>query len=138
MTKNLKDLGLSTRVYNTLTKAGIETVEQLTVMTFDELKSIKGISDKSAEEIQSKLAVADVVETVVEKTPAKKVKNSKEVSFKENTTYIFTKKKYIRSEGRKSYQANREFVNKLNGRVVDVATGTIDGKPVCANWCIVK
>lgn len=134
MTKNLKDLGLSTRVFNTLTKAGIESVEQLSSMTFDELKDIKGISDKSAEEIQSKLVVANVVEVTKEVN----IKETSNKNFKENTTYIFTKKQYIKCEGRKSYQANKEWVNKLNGRTVDILTGTIGEKPVCKKWCISK
>lgn len=127
MTKDLKNLGLSTRVFNTLTKAGIKSIEQLSLMTLDELKAIKGISDKSAEEIQSKLSVANVV----------KKENSNE-NFNKNTTYIFTKKKYIKCEGRKSYKANKEWVDKLNGKTVDISTGTIKEKSIYKKWCISK
>jgi DNA-directed RNA polymerase alpha subunit len=47
--------GLSTRVANTLDKAGIEDLEKLKEMSDEELKEIKGIGPKAVEEIRNLL-----------------------------------------------------------------------------------
>jgi small subunit ribosomal protein S2 len=49
--KNIEDLKLSTRTENALKDAGIENVEGLSGKNKEELKEIKGIGEKSAEEI---------------------------------------------------------------------------------------
>jgi small subunit ribosomal protein S2 len=49
--KNIEDLKLSTRTENALKEAGIENVEGLSGKNKEDLKEIKGIGEKSAEEI---------------------------------------------------------------------------------------
>ena len=114
MNKRITDLGLSKRITGALERAGIETIEQLKSMTDIELNAIRGISDKSIAEIHEVL----------------KPKNEK---IETSVTYIFTKKKFIKAEGRKAYAKNKSFVNKMNGRVVDITSNEI--KRI---WCITK
>jgi len=47
----IESLGLSARSRNALKKAGIETVEQLQKMSEEELKAVKGLGEKSVQEI---------------------------------------------------------------------------------------
>jgi small subunit ribosomal protein S2 len=47
----VEGLGLSIRSLNALKKAGIETVEQLRKMSEEELKAVRGLGEKSVEEI---------------------------------------------------------------------------------------
>ena len=49
--RKIQDLGLSARVEKALLSAGVETVENLTGKTKEDLISIKGIGEKAAEEI---------------------------------------------------------------------------------------
>lgn len=122
MTK-LKELNLSTRLNNVLVKLGFTSVESLDVCSDEELKALKGISIKSVDEIRTKI---------------KEFKNREiESSFKENKTYIFTKKAYIKALGRKAYSDNKEFVNSLNGRIVD-KNGYIEDCKIQSEWCICK
>lgn len=51
--RDLEDLGLSTRPLNALKRAGITTVEKLKEMSEEELKAIKGLGEKSVEEIKA-------------------------------------------------------------------------------------
>lgn len=121
--KNLKNLDLSTRIYNVLVKADLEDINTLSNMSFEDLKGIKGISDKSAIEIQEKL---DVYKKSLIKTNTKTDK-----------TYIFTKKKYIKSEGKKAFKDNKDFVNKFNGRIIDFNDINLKEK-FSIDWCISK
>lgn len=121
--KHLKDLQLSTRITNALLKNGINSISQLKQISFDELLLIKGISKKSVEEIKS----------VIEKLQTNNISSK---SFNSNNIYIFTKKKYIKSEGKKKYIANKDLINKLNGRLV--INGIINGTEINRKWCISK
>ncbi|WP_368263346.1 DNA-directed RNA polymerase subunit alpha C-terminal domain-containing protein [Clostridium disporicum] len=121
MKTDLKTLALSTRIYNALVKVGIDTVEKLEKMPQSELQKIKGISKKSIEEIEEKL-----------------LNNGKADKFALDKTYIFTKKKYIKAEGREKYRLNKEWVDSINGQIVDVATQTIKDKVILKQWCICK
>lgn len=128
--KNLNDLQLSTRTINTLIKNGVETIEQLVTMSFEDLIQIKGISKKTAEEI---MMIIDEHSKKSVGTLNNNVENS--TSFSINNTYIFTKKRYISIEGRKMYKENRSWVNKLNGRIV--INGVINEIEISKKWCIV-
>lgn len=125
MKTDLKTLALSTRIYNALVKVGIDTVEKLEKMPQSELQKIKGISKKSIEEIEEKLLNF-------------KGTNGKADKFALDKTYIFTKKKYIKAEGREKYRLNKEWVDSINGQIVDVATQTIKDKVILKQWCICK
>ena len=122
--KNLNDLQLSTRITNALLKGGIDSISQLIKLSYDELLAIKGISKKSVEEIQTVIAGLQI---------NKSIKSNK---FSSNNTYIFTKKKYIKSEGRKQYLTNKDLINKLNGRLV--VDGIINEMTIDRKWCISK
>lgn len=52
---SIEDLNLSIRAYNSLKRAGIDTVEQLRALTGDELRKIRNLGRKGAEEIERKL-----------------------------------------------------------------------------------
>ena len=124
--KTLKDLQLSTRITNALLKGGIDSISQLIKLSYDELLAIKGISKKSVEEIQTVIA-------------GLQINNNKSISsnkFNSNNTYIFTKKKYIKSEGRQKYLTNKDLINKLNGRLV--INGIINEVEIDRKWCISK
>lgn len=127
MKTDLKTLNLSTRIYNALIKAEVETVEQLIKIQDSELQKIKGISKKSIEEIKEKLSTFTM--------PTQKEEKQ---DFLEDKTYIFTKKKYIKSEGRNAYRLNKAWVNAINGQMVDMTTKTIKDKSIQKNWCICK
>lgn len=124
--KNLNDLQLSTRITNALLKGGIDSISQLIKLSYDELLAIKGISKKSVEEIQTVIAGLQINNN-------KSIKSNK---FSSNNTYIFTKKKYIKSEGRKKYLTNKDLINKLNGRLV--INGIINETTIDRKWCISK
>lgn len=124
--KNLNDLQLSTRIINALLKGGIDSISQLKKLSYDELLSIKGISKKSVDEIQNVMKELQINNT--------KSINSK--TFNNNNVYIFTKKKYIKSEGRKKYLTNKDLINKLNGRLV--INGIINDIEIDRQWCISK
>jgi small subunit ribosomal protein S2 len=51
----IENLGLSTRSLNALKKAGIKTAEQLQEMSEEELMAVKGLGEKSVEDILRKL-----------------------------------------------------------------------------------
>ena len=127
MKTDLKTLNLSTRVYNILFKVGIDTVEKLREIPDGDLTKIKGISTKSADEIKEKLSAFEL-QKVEEKAQ----------DFLEDKTYIFTKKKYIKAEGRKNYQLNKDWVDSINGQMVDMKTKTIKDKTIEKKWCISK
>lgn len=54
--KSIDDLDLSVRSYNCLKRAGINTVEELTQMTEEEMMKVRNLGRKSLEEVQNKLA----------------------------------------------------------------------------------
>ncbi len=51
----LYQLGLSSRTYELLTRAGITTVEELQQLSEDDLKKIRNMRDKNIKEIKEKL-----------------------------------------------------------------------------------
>ncbi len=53
--KNIDELELSVRSYNCLKRAGINTVEQLTNKTMDDMMKVRNLGRKSLEEVQNKL-----------------------------------------------------------------------------------
>ena len=124
---SIKLLGLSTRIYNALIKVGIETIEELEKLSNEEIVSLKGISVKSRDEINLKIK---------EYNANTKECNDNTDAFTDDATYIFTKKAYIKKEGRKAYVENRAFVNKMNGR--KVKCGCIDNVIIKKHWCIRK
>ncbi|MBE5780518.1 MAG: DNA-directed RNA polymerase subunit alpha [Clostridiales bacterium] len=54
--KSIDDLDLSVRSYNCLKRAGINTVEELTKMTEEDMMKVRNLGRKSLEEVQQKLA----------------------------------------------------------------------------------
>lgn len=48
-------MDLTTRSYNCLLKAGVDTVEKLKQLTHDELMRIRNVNEKCAKEIEEKL-----------------------------------------------------------------------------------
>ena len=52
-------LNLSTRTYNTLLRAGINTVEKIKGMTDEELKNVKNLSEKCYEEVKQAVYCTD-------------------------------------------------------------------------------
>lgn len=70
----IDELDLSMRTYNFLCKSGIETVEQLQEMSEEEVRSIKGMSDRKIIEIRAALERAEKEEStpIVPKVVAKK------------------------------------------------------------------
>ena len=55
----IDELNLSTRTYNTLLRAGIDTVEKIRGMTDEELKSVKNLSEKCYEEVKQAVYCTD-------------------------------------------------------------------------------
>ena len=53
--KSIDDLDLSVRSYNCLKRAGINTVEELTRMTEEDMMKVRNLGRKSLEEVQQKL-----------------------------------------------------------------------------------
>lgn len=53
--KDLEELGLNTRIINTLNEAGIESIKALKNKTADDLAEIKGLGEKSIEAILEKI-----------------------------------------------------------------------------------
>ncbi|MDL2225185.1 DNA-directed RNA polymerase subunit alpha [Eubacteriales bacterium OttesenSCG-928-M02] len=54
--KSIDDLDLSVRSYNCLKRAGINTVEELTRMSEEDMMKVRNLGRKSLEEVQQKLA----------------------------------------------------------------------------------
>jgi DNA-directed RNA polymerase subunit alpha len=52
----IEELDLSVRSYNCLKRAGINTVEELTQKTEEDMMKVRNLGKKSLEEVQSKLA----------------------------------------------------------------------------------
>ena len=52
----IEDLDLSVRSYNCLKRAGIQTVEELTQKTEDEMMRVRNLGKKSLKEVKDKLA----------------------------------------------------------------------------------
>ena len=52
----IEELDLSVRAYNCLKRAGINTVEELTKMTEEDMMKVRNLGRKSLEEVQQKLA----------------------------------------------------------------------------------
>lgn len=52
----IANLGLSTRSYNALKRAGISTIAQLSAMSEEQIRAVRSIGEKSAAEIQRRLA----------------------------------------------------------------------------------
>ena len=53
----IEDLDLTVRSYNCLKRAGIQSVDELTQKTEDEMMRIRNLGKKSFKEIKEKLAV---------------------------------------------------------------------------------
>ena len=53
---NIDELELSVRSYNCLKRAGIQTVEELTQKTEDEMMRVRNLGKKSLKEVKDKLA----------------------------------------------------------------------------------
>ena len=51
----IEDLDLSVRSYNCLKRAGIQTVEELTQKTEDEMMRVRNLGKKSLKEVKEKL-----------------------------------------------------------------------------------
>lgn len=124
--KQINDLQLSTRIINALLKGGIGSISQLSKLSNDELLTIKGISKKSIEEIQG----------AIKELSTNTEKSINQNKFSADSIYIFTKKKYIKAEGRKKYLINRDLINKLNGKLV--INGIINEVEIDRKWCISK
>ncbi|MDD3840350.1 MAG: DNA-directed RNA polymerase subunit alpha [Clostridia bacterium] len=56
----IEELDLSVRSYNCLKRAGINTVEELTQKTEEDMMKVRNLGKKSLEEVQSKLAELDL------------------------------------------------------------------------------
>ncbi|WZL77467.1 DNA-directed RNA polymerase subunit alpha [Eubacteriales bacterium mix99] len=56
----IEELDLSVRSYNCLKRAGINTVEELTQKTEEEMMKVRNLGRKSLEEVQQKLAALDL------------------------------------------------------------------------------
>ena len=54
-TQMIEDLDLSVRSYNCLKRAGIQTVEELTQKTEDEMMHVKNLGKKSLKEVKDKM-----------------------------------------------------------------------------------
>ena len=52
----IEDLDLSVRSYNCLKRAGIQTVEELTQKTEEEMMRVRNLGKKSLKEVKDKLA----------------------------------------------------------------------------------
>lgn len=52
----IEDLDLSVRSYNCLKRAGIQTVDELTQKTEDEMMRVRNLGKKSLKEVKDKLA----------------------------------------------------------------------------------
>lgn len=55
----IDELNLSTRTYNTLLRAEIDTVEKIKGMTDEELKNVKNLSKKCYEEVKQAVYCTD-------------------------------------------------------------------------------
>ncbi|HBF2930536.1 TPA: hypothetical protein UL242_002524 [Clostridioides difficile] len=115
--KNMNQLKLSKKIVNHLIKANIDSIESLKTMTSNDLLKINGIGPKSLEEIKQALSLLTKPDNITEG--------------------IFTKKRYLKYEGRKNYQQNKSIVNKLNGRVVSLDT-YVHGIKIDKRYCIIK
>ena len=56
----IEDLDLSVRSYNCLKRAGIQTVEELTQKTEDEMMKVRNLGKKSLKEVKDKLTELDL------------------------------------------------------------------------------
>jgi DNA-directed RNA polymerase subunit alpha len=56
----IEELDLSVRSYNCLKRAGINTVQELTERTIDDMMKVRNLGKKSLEEVQEKLAALDL------------------------------------------------------------------------------
>jgi len=56
----IEELDLSVRSYNCLKRAGINTVEELTKRTEDDMMKVRNLGKKSLEEVKHKLAELDL------------------------------------------------------------------------------
>lgn len=54
---SIEDVGLSVRAYNVLKRSGINSVEDVLKMSYEDITSLKNISRKTVEEIESKLNI---------------------------------------------------------------------------------
>ncbi|MCC0727639.1 hypothetical protein KGF51_14620 [Clostridioides sp. ZZV14-6045] len=113
----MNQLKLSKKIVNYLIKANINSIEKLKTMTPNDLLSINGIGPKSLEEIKQALSLLPKPDNITEG--------------------VFTKKRYLKSEGRKNYRQNKSIVNKLNGRVVSLDT-YVNGIKIDKRYCIIK
>ncbi|HBG8470949.1 TPA: hypothetical protein KRH38_003293 [Clostridioides difficile] len=113
----MNQLKLSKKIVNCLIKANINSLEKLKKMTSNDLLAINGIGPKSLEEIKQALSLLPKPDNIREG--------------------VFTKKRYLKSEGRKAYQQNRFIVNKLNGRIVSLGT-YVNGIKIDKRYCIIK
>ena len=52
----IEELELSVRSYNCLKRAGINTVEELTLKTEDDMMKVRNLGKKSLDEVKAKLA----------------------------------------------------------------------------------
>lgn len=58
--------------------------------------------------------------------------------FEVGKKYVFTKKKYIRDMGKKTYKIYKSWVDKCNGRIVIInspSVGDICGYSINSKWC---
>ena len=55
------ELGLSVRAYNSLKRAGVDTVQELAAMTDEDLSHVRNLGKRCIQEIREKLADADVL-----------------------------------------------------------------------------
>ena len=56
----IEELDLSVRSYNCLKRASINTVEELTKKTVEDMMKVRNLGKKSLEEVQNKLASLDL------------------------------------------------------------------------------
>lgn len=56
----IEELDLSVRSYNCLKRAGINTVEELTLKTVEDMMKVRNLGKKSLEEVEQKLAALDL------------------------------------------------------------------------------
>lgn len=58
--------------------------------------------------------------------------------FNKDKKYVFTKKKFIKDQGRKAYRDFKEWVDRCNGRNVTIEnrfSGIVDGFSISSAWC---
>lgn len=109
----IEELDLSVRAYNCLKRAGITTLEQLSMMTIEDFLHVRNLGRKSMEEVIKKLKEYGIEIKEEREEPLIENSDSVEDEFAEKVVGLATKRVEVREQDRRANELEEQYEEHL-------------------------